>query len=318
MVPHALAILENWAEFRYFIETYFREKNFLRLFTPSLVSCPGTEPSLQPFAVNLQQGSHSITRYLPTSPEISIKKILCSGVSNAFEVSSAFRNNEWTDHHLPQFTMLEWYRTNSHLRSIHDDVVDFIRRACEFAGKPAPLFMTRSVADLFREHLGRALMPEHTIEDLKNLIVDSRLRPIQSDLIDDHFFYLWLEVIEPRLPMDQVVFVTDYPVYQSAYAQLDARGEWAQRFEVFWRGLELGNAFQEVTDPEEQRRRFERDNGKKLAAHLPSLLIDEEFLQMMTQMPPTAGIAMGIERIFMALHPGVKITDIHPLLRGPS
>lgn len=297
-----LEILKKWNLFEKTLMNFFWEKEFLQLRTPSLVTCPGTEPSLDVFSTTLKVGSLTKKLFLPTSPEIHLKKALALGADKIFEVARVYRNGEITERHQPEFLMLEWYRAFSTLRRIQEDVVDLVHYlADQLKLKRPESIQTFSVAELFKIHCGFNLKPDTQIPELKELakMLDVDVR--SAETIDDYFFLIFMEKIESQLPSNDLVFVKDYPPYQAALARLTPSG-WGDRFEVYWKGLELGNAFHELNDPKIQRLRSQEDLEKKAQMGKEMIELDEEFFQCLEAgMPPSGGIAMGVERLFMSL-----------------
>lgn len=317
------AYLRLWPEYLRLVRVFFTEKNFLELSTPMLVKHPGSEPTLQPFETQLQQGNKILQRYLPTSPELTLKKILTSGVPNIFEITKSFRNNENTERHSPEFWILEWYRNFSNLNEIKQDVKDLIvylqSHLSEFIIKqkldflelePVPVFSEQSFAKIFQEHYSFSFSVGTSFQQLKDFCAKEQINYHGIDSIEDLFSVITMEKIETQLDTNKVAFLENYPPYAAALARKDAEG-WAQRFEVYWKGLELANAFYELNDPQEQRERFEQDNQLKIKYGMKPLSVDEEFLTKLNEgLPPSAGIALGLERLFMAL---LGIENIHSI-----
>lgn len=292
-----LELLRSWADFKFRVVEFFRARGFLEIDTPSLVVSPGTEPTLKVFGTEWCQGSRKERRYLPTSPELHLKKALVRGVDRAFELRRCFRNDELTPIHQPEFWMLEWYRCFAGLEQIEDDAIALIHL---FA--PEARVERVTMGELFARHAGIELRPEATIEDYRRWTRAAGFEAPSSWGIDDLFFWLFQEKIESRFEAETVLIVRDWPPFQAALARVGPAG-WAERFEIYWRGLELANAFHELTDPAEQERRFGEDARKKAAAgHDDIPPIDEEFLRALRAgLPPSAGIALGVERLFMAV-----------------
>lgn len=306
-IPIGLAkreLLEKWSLFLTHIKAFFVNDGFLEIQTPSLVENPGTEPTLDPFATALEIGTkikHEL--YLPTSPELHLKKALSMGYRKIFEIKPCFRNGEITETHEPEFMMLEWYRAYANLDQIREDLKALIREMALAAGAHSEFRLhSRSISELFFEYLQFNLTPRTTAQELFQLCQTKELPADPAWSFDDLFHYLFVTVIEPQLETDEPLFVYDYPPSQAALARLTKDG-WGDRFELYWKGLELCNAFHELNDPIEQRARAKEDQEKKLSLGKPTQNLDEDFfLALESGLPPSAGIALGLERLFMALH----------------
>lgn len=295
----------QWSHFLQKIRDFFFQRNFLETTTPTLAVSPGTEPFLSPLKVPIEFSGQALDRYLITSPEFHLKKVLASGAPRIFEIAKCFRNQEGGEHHRIEFHMLEWYRAMSDLDEIAGDVEDLISTL-----RPGTKMRRVSVAELFQKHTGFVLTPQTNLDDVRHLARALEIRFVsQSENADDFgdlFHRIWLEKIEPELAREKdPVLVHGYPPSMAALARIRADG-FADRFEVFWCGLELCNAFHELTDPQENRKRFESDNSEKKKRGYSPVPIDEELMRaLQTGMPPSGGIALGLERLFMAVH-GVK------------
>ena len=299
------------------IRSFFQGRTFLETRTPLLVPCPGMEPHIRPY--QLTTGS-----YLPTSPEFAMKRLLVGGLERIFQICPAFRNEPTSPHHSPEFTMLEWYRAWAGYEEIMRDTEElFASLAREILGctegeeilnyqgrtirvsTPWPRLRVR---DLFEKHAAVDLVKSPRVEDLRVHCERLSLGWQTHDTWDDLYFRIWLNCIEPALPTDQAVFVIRYPASQAALAVVDQDPDgsrWARRFEAYAGGLELGNAFEELTDPNEQRKRFVEDMELRAEMYGPSFPknpLDEEFLQALEEgMPPSGGIAVGVDRMVMLL-----------------
>lgn len=302
---------QRWQEFLGFVRQIFREKRFLEVRTPVLVKCPGTEPSLDPFETEFKLGSKTEKFYLPTSPELNLKKLLAEGAEKIFEIAAVFRNGEKTEKHEAEFTMLEWYRAFSHLSNIKMDVIELVEHVCDLMRAERPKeVLTFTISDLFKQYCGFELKPDTTAEELKQLASKLNVDVSAASSIDDYFYLIFTDKIENQWPSDRLVFIEKYPPYQAALARIGADG-WAERFEVYWNGLELGNAFHELNDPQIQRHRAEDDNKNKVLHGKTAVGLDESFFKALEfGLPPSAGIAMGLERLFMAMMGLKRLSDL--------
>ena len=290
----------RWFSFLQQVRNFFTGKGFLEAQTPSLVTCPGTEPFLDLFSVD--------QAYLPTSPELHLKKMLAGGYERIFEIRPCFRKGEISERHQPEFWMLEWYRAFHDLEQIIQDTLHLI----EFVGGDVSGFQRKTMAQLFLEKLDFTLTPTTSISELKALAdrvgLGENVR--NFEIWDDVFYFLFLEKVEPFLDSEHPVIVEKYPPSQAALARMTEDG-WGERFELYWKGFEIANAFHELNDPviQEQRSAEDLSLKKKLGKPVPPL--DPEFFQALwSGMPPSGGIALGLERLFMCLH---EIKDIRQL-----
>ncbi len=295
---------KKWSDFFFQTQKYFLEKQFIHVPTPSLVVCPGTEPTIESFSTEVNVGQMSVKRFFPTSPELHLKKALARDFSQVFEIAKCYRNSELTDLHQPEFWMLEWYRSFSDLERIQVDCVDLISKLSKTLKLKRPSkVVSYTIPQLFKSILNAELTPEWTRNDYLALAKSLELRVTDDFSIDDLFFLIMLEKIESTFVADEITFVEKYPPFQAALARRDEKG-WALRFEMYWQGMELANAFDELNDPVEQRNRAAEDLKKRTSKS--EIQLDEEFFQALEMgMPPSAGVALGLDRLFMALH-GIK------------
>lgn len=308
---------KKWYEFLAHVRQIFKDKRFLEVKTPALVTCPGTEPSLEPFETEFILGSSRTKLFLPTSPELNLKKLLAEGAERIFEIAPVFRNNESTERHSPEFTMLEWYRSFAHLSTIKLDTIELIEFAADLLKVERPKeVLSFTVAELFKLHCQFDLTPQTSLEELRELAKKLNVDVQSAQSIDDYFYLIFIEKIENRWPQDRLVFVEKYPPYQAALARIGADG-WAERFEVYWKGLELANAFHELNNPEVQRERAEEDLRKKTSAGRKAVPLDEKFFSALDfGLPPSAGIALGLERLYMALTDTQNISEFRQIFES--
>jgi len=308
---------KKWYEFLTHVRQIFKDKRFLEVKTPALVTCPGTEPSLEPFETEFILGSSQTKLFLPTSPELNLKKLLAEGADRIFEIAPVFRNNESTERHSHEFTMLEWYRSFAHLSTIKLDTIELIEFAADLLKVERPKeVLSFTVAELFKLHCQFDLTPQTSLEELRELAKKLKVDVQSAQSIDDYFYLIFIEKIENRWPQDRLVFVEKYPPYQAALARIGADG-WAERFEVYWKGLELANAFHELNNPEVQRARAEEDLRKKTSAGRKAVPLDENFfLALDFGLPPSAGIALGLERLYMALTDTQNISEFKQIFES--
>lgn len=285
----------RWRPFLAQVRQFFVSRGLTEIETPSLVICPGLEPALEPFATVLHSGSQIQELYLPTSPEIHLKKALCLGVTDIFEIKVCYRNGEISEHHQPEFHMLEWYRAYSDLDLVIDDLSDLVQSV----GGERPQVTT--FRELMKQHLGVDLTPQTDAATLRSWCAEQKLQPESHDTWNDLFHRLWIDRVETKLK--QPTIVRDFPPSMAALARRKEDG-WADRFEFFWNGLEIANAFHEVNDPNEQLERWQEEQAERRRLGTSPLPMDKELLRKMKMhgLPPTGGIALGVERLFMAAH----------------
>ncbi len=301
-------VIRQWDQFWIDVRGFFQKAGFDELRTPTLVPCPGTEPFLEPFKTELIVGSHKEVLFLPTSPELHLKKCLAKGWDRIFEMRPCFRNGEVSELHQPEFYMLEWYRAFSSMDEIKSDVRQLVEAL-------APMFLRRqwsqySVSDLFERYLNFELKPSTTAAELKSLAERVHVDVSRASDFDEIFFFLFLEKIEPHLKNYDCLFLHSYPPSQAALARLTPTG-WGDRFEFYIKGLEIANAFNELNDPKIQRQRSQEDLEKKqLYGKLPISMDEDFFRHLEGGMPPSCGIALGLDRLFMALNDIADIRDL--------
>ena len=286
------------------IRAFFDARDFLETRTPIRVPCPGLEPHIKPFELTARG-------FLHTSPEFAMKRLLVGGMERIFQIATVFRDEPRAPTHLAEFSMLEWYRAYEDEHAIMADTEQLVGELAARLAAPelgidfTPPWPRLSVRELFRTHAGVDPVPG---ADLAAACARAGVATAPDDGWDDLYFRLWLERIEPKLPADRPVFVTRYPASQAALAVVDQDADgtpWARRFEVYAGGVELANAFYELTDPDVQRRRFEDDLALRARVHggtFPNVPIDEGFLGALAEgLPPSAGIALGVDRLVMLL-----------------
>lgn len=315
--PAAQVCARRFSLFVEDVRKWFLDQGFFPAQTPALVTCPGMEPPLVPFQVETESNAPA---FLPTSPELHLKKLLCRGYGDLFEIKRVFRREMVTPHHQPEFLMLEWYRNFSNLDAIKQDLKGLIRflvqKGWNSSGTDPENWVELTVSGMFQKHLGFHLKPETTHGELVQLAREQDVGfHSEDDSWDDTFFKIFLSRLENQLEDKGLVTLQDYPPTQAALARINEDG-WAERMEFYISGVEVGNAFDELNDPELQRQRFEKDQQERRDRGLVDLPIDEEFLGDLEKgLPPTAGIAVGLERLFMGL---MGVREISVLTEFPK
>lgn len=298
--------LQDWSRFLDAIKEFFHSRACAYASSPSIVLCPGTEPQINFFKTSFLQGKKQKNMYLSSSPEMHLKKLLCQDWTDFFEIKTCYRNEEASSTHQAEFTLLEWYRAFYSTTDLIQEVCDLLKflQTKDFCKTRLSKFKTYTVRELFKKYLNFSLKPNSSAKDLMQVLKQTNNVFCEQTSFEDCFWLLFLNEIEPKIPKDQGSFIKDYPWQLRAFAKLNSQA-WADRFELYWQGLELANAFYEVTDPKEQLRLFKKD----LAQRQDGVTLDKELLHLMENqaMPPCSGIALGLDRLFLALY---KKTDL--------
>jgi elongation factor P--(R)-beta-lysine ligase len=285
------------------IRKFFAERNVLEVETPILSAGANTDPNIQSFSTRFR-GTHE--RWLRTSGEFAQKRLLAAGVGDCYELGRVFRDGEVGRRHNPEFTMLEWYRVGRDHRWLVGETVELIRAALGSVGKSADILQT-TYRDLFKSALQIEPFSD-TEEALRSALGDNAIDP-HGLTRDDWLDLLLTHRIQPEFPRDRITVVIDYPPTQCALAQI--RDGVAERFEVYVGVHELANGYHELTDAAEQRNRFERDNVRRRERGIAELPIDTNFLAALERgMAACAGVALGIERLLMAMADTNDIADV--------
>jgi elongation factor P--(R)-beta-lysine ligase len=290
--------------------------------TPLRVPSPGQEVHLDAIAT---EGG----RYLITSPEYHMKRLVAAGAKRIFQLGRAFRAGERGPQHEPEFTMLEWYRAHEPLEAVARDCEEILKVAAkavgrfpEIAGPPGrgrPGETVRldlpsaraTIAELMHVHAGIELRGDESAEELRAKVEQAGIRVGAAAGWDDLFFQLFLDRVEPHLGRERPTFVFDWPAPLAALARRKpADPRLAERFELYAGGLELANAFGELTDPTEQRVRFQEEAAIRRARGKAVYPIDEKLLTALGQMPPTSGAALGFDRLVMLVVGAAEIRDV--------
>lgn len=307
----------------------FDAMGFTEVETPALQVSPGMEPHLQAFATELvgPDGARR-TLYLHTSPEFACKKLLAGGEGLIFTFARVWRNGERSRRHHPEFTLLEWYRAPGDYREIAADCRRLLRAVASALGIPAyrqgslacdPFapWEEITVLEACRRHGGVDLLPSLADPDrpdrdrLATAAGAAGLRVALDDGWSDIFTKLMVGRVEPRLGQAVPTLLLDYPVPEAALARRKPEDpRLAERFELYVGGLELANAFGELTDPVEQRARFQADQALKERLQGERYPIDEELLAALPDIGPAAGIALGIDRLAMLATGAARIEDV--------
>ncbi|HEY8279731.1 MAG TPA: EF-P lysine aminoacylase EpmA [Bdellovibrionota bacterium] len=323
--------LEQRARIVRAIRSFFDVSGFVEVQTPALQVSPGLEPHLQAFSTDLldPNGNRRERRYLHTSPEFAMKKILAAGMERIYQISLVYRNRERSATHHPEFSMLEWYRAGAPYTVLMDDCEALLRACTKAAGggklltwkgvtaDPELPFERISVQEAFLKYAETDILAsirdplQPTPEGLRRACRNLGISCAPDDSWEDLFFRIFLEKIEPNLGAGRPTILYDYPISMAALSRPKAEAtHLAERFELYVCGLELANAFGELTDPRAQRVRFEADMQKKQRLYGERYPLDEDFLAALAFMPESSGIALGVDRLAMLITGAGQIEDV--------
>jgi lysyl-tRNA synthetase class 2 len=309
------------------VRRFFRNQGFVEVETPVLQVSPGNETHLHAPRTELTDGAGlSAVRYLRTSPEFAAKKLLAAGETRLFELARVFRDRERGDLHLPEFTMLEWYRAETPYDAVMADACAIVAAASEAAETKSFTFRGRkvdpfsqperlTVAEAFERFAKIDLLV--TIdggEGDRDQLADAartHIRVADDDTWSDIFSKVLVEHVEPRLGQGRLTLLYEYPAPESALARVSGRDRRvAERFELYACGVELANGFGELTDAVEQRQRFEMAMDEKQRRYGERYPLDEDFLTALADMPPASGVAMGFDRLVMLAAGATRIDQV--------
>jgi lysyl-tRNA synthetase class 2 len=335
---------ENFARKRPFLEkrmaliravrSYFDTRGFLEVETPILQVSPVMDTHILALKTDLKgiDKQYEKTLYLHTSPEFAMKKLMVAGVRDLYQICHVFRNGDHSRLHSREFTMIEWYRTDSDYRSIMDDCVGLLRVAAAAAGikkfrhrshecDPFTEWQYLSVLDAFREY-GRLdlepylpegeTIPPEAVKSLRGAVKSLGLHTAEDDRWDDLFFRVMGEKIEPHLGMERPCILYEYPVSMASLSRpKPGDPRFAERFELYVCGIELANAFGELTDPALQRKRFAEEMAFKDEIYGERYPVDQDFLAALDYgLPDSSGIALGLDRLAMLAAGADELEDV--------
>ncbi|MBI5511194.1 MAG: EF-P lysine aminoacylase GenX [Deltaproteobacteria bacterium] len=306
------------------VRAFFDGRGFLEVDTPVAVTAPAPEPQIEAPATALRVGHEVQRRFLQTSPELMMKRLLAAGVTRAYQIAPVFRDRDFTSCHRPEFRLLEWYRRDAGWQELLTDCEGLLAAAATAAGLGVripyqgksidlqPPFRRLSVEAAFVQHAGFSILEAQSVEGLQARLTATGVRFAADDTWDDLFHRVFLTRVEPEIVADpKPVFLTHYPAPLAALARLDPDDPRAsERFELYAGGLELANGFGELTDPGLQRRRFADDRARRRRLQLADYPFDERFLAALATLPPSAGIALGVDRLLMLLFDAADIDRV--------
>jgi lysyl-tRNA synthetase class 2 len=297
------------------LRSHFGSLGYLEVETPTLVGTPGMEPHIDPFEAPFipQTGVGSKkSLWLHTSPEYAMKRLLADGSPPLFQICKTYRNGEVSGTHNPEFTMLEFYRPNADYHAIMADLEGALA-SCP----PLENFFTElpyerlTVRDAVLRHTGIDIFKHPDGASLKRAAKDIGVHVGESNDFDDVFFHIFLERVERKLGFERPTFLIEYPASMASLSRLkEGDPRVAERVELYAKGVELANGFSELIDPVEQRRRLLEEQALRRSLGRPAFELDEKFLEALPKMPPSGGIAVGLDRVLMLLLGAKEIADV--------
>lgn len=293
------------------IRDFFKQRHVLEVETPILSQAGNTEPNIASFSLEFSGRTDGAprTRWLRTSPEFAMKRLLAAGVGDCYELGRVFRDGEAGARHNPEFTMLEWYRTRWDHHQLIDEVATLLQEALAMVGKQASLEKI-TYRDLYRRDIGVDPMTASETA-LRDALGDVRIDPAGLTR-DDWLDLLMTHRIQPCLPKNRLTGVHDYPQSQCALARIrPADIPVSERFELYLGPLELANGYHELTDAQEQRGRFQRDLETRAKRDDRPLPIDRHLLDALDiGLPDCAGVALGVDRLLMGMLGAASIDEV--------
>jgi len=276
------------------VREFFIFRDYLEIETPQLITAPAPETHIESIPVG--------NRYLHTSPELCMKRLLANGFERIFQIARCFREGERGDLHLPEFSLLEWYRSGIDYRDLMEECEALFLFLAQRLGLGTGLYFRGSNIDL-----------NTPWERLSVRAAFERYAPLTLDqaLQNDHFDQTMVTHIEPRLGIKTPTFLYDYPASLGALARLKPGSPGvAERFEIYVGGIELANGFSELNDAHEQRRRFEKELKQRASLGKHVSPMPEKFLKDLSNMPEAAGIALGLDRLVMVFGEARTIDEV--------
>jgi lysyl-tRNA synthetase class 2 len=292
------------------IRAFFAAREVLEVETPILSAAGNTDPNIESvsttFSGHVDAGSRQ--RWLRTSPEYPLKRLLASGVGDCYELGRVFRNGEAGGRHNPEFTMLEWYRVGWDHHQLMEETIALVEMALSLVGRRAEVWV-EGYRQLFIDELG--IDPMHApVTQLQTALQEFNICG-EGLTRDDWLDLLITHRLQPSFPANRITVIHDYPASQCALAKIrPGDPPMAERFELYLGRYELANGYHELNDAAEQRRRFERDNAVRQSRGQSLIPSDENLLEVLDAMPDCAGVALGIERLLMSLVGTDAIADV--------
>jgi elongation factor P--(R)-beta-lysine ligase len=293
------------------LRQFFLDRDVLEVETPILSQAGNTDANIESFQLQFtgHKSAGSNMRWLRTSPEFALKRMLASGVGDCYEMGRVFRNGEAGKRHNPEFTMLEWYRVGWNHHQLMDEAAEIIQAAMHLAGKKTTVRDT-SYRQLYQDNFGFDPMKANESE-LRAPLAVYDIDPAGLTR-DDWLDLLMTHLIQPSIPVNRILIVYDYPPTQAALAKLrrDGKTTVAERFEVYVGPSEVANGYHELDDAIEQRERFGADLAKRQKRALIQPTVDERLLAALPKLPDCAGVALGVDRLLMAMQMTDRLQDV--------
>ena len=302
----SIEALQTRARLNSMIRRFFSERGVLEVETPILSAAGNSDPNIESFRLHFSRAGE-IQRWLRTSPEFALKRLVAAGIGSCYELGRVFRNGEMGRMHNPEFSMLEWYRVGWTHHQLMDECAELVKEALRLAGRSASVRET-SFRHLYQEHLGLDPLTASEAELRGPLAVfDIRAEGLSRD---DWLDLLMTHLIQPSFPDNRILLVYDYPKSQAALARI-RQGDVpvAERFELFLGPIELANGYHELNDPIEQRERFDRDLSQRRKRNTALPPVDERLLAALPALPDCAGVAIGVDRLLTAMLGSDRIAD---------
>lgn len=276
------------------IRDFFKKNGYIEVETPYLIPSPMPESHIDAFK--------SDGAYLHTSPELCMKRLICSGYERIFQICRVFRKGERGRFHLPEFTMLEWYRTGTDYNEIMEECQNLIIWVNKKINKAENINYNGNTIEL---------TPPWDRVSLKPLFQSNSPMSMDEAIKSGNYETILINRIEPTLPIHGPVFVIDYPTELSPLARAKKSDpSLAERFELYIGGMEIANGFSELNDPKEQRKRLEKENLMRLIQNKEPYPMPEKFLEELSNLPPCSGVALGVDRLLMLVADCNSIEDV--------
>jgi len=298
------------------IRQFFKSQGFTEVETPLLVPYPDPSPFNEVFEVSPVLGKRA---FLTPSPEFYMKKLLAAGSGNIFQICKAFRDSpETSPLHNPEFTILEWYRIKADYTNIMRDcenLINFLNSqpATRKLNNFSPPWQRISIKQSFQKYAGVNLDEFLDPQKARQICQKKGYQASENSTWEQLYHQIFLNEIEPKLPKEKPLILYDYPAPLAALARLKPTNpRYAERFEFYLAGLEIGNGYSELIDPQEQEKRLRQDIEARKSLGMRLFDYDKEFVEAVKNLPPCGGIAVGVDRLIMALTGAKTISEVLP------